>query len=75
MGIEVILAWLAANWELILIIFMLADKVVAATVTKKDDAVLAIIKKILYCFAPTKSIVVEAPKEEGPKDQRLDYKG
>jgi len=72
---EVILAWIIANWELILIIFMLADKVVAATVTKKDDAVLAIIKKIIFCFAPVKNTVVEEPKEEGPKDQRLDYKG
>jgi len=54
MGIELVVAFLLANWEWIIIFLLVADKVVAASPTKVDDIILTILKKILYVFVPNK---------------------
>lgn len=41
------LSWITINWQWIALGVMIADKIVAATPTKRDDLILTTIKDIL----------------------------
>jgi len=65
MGIEVITAFLLANWQYIIILILVIDKIVALTSTKIDDLIWTAIKKVLFVFVPSKN---EVKEEDKPKE-------
>ena len=65
MGIEVITAFLLANWQYIIILILVIDKIIALTSTKIDDLIWTAIKKVLFVFVPSKN---EVKEEDKPKE-------
>ena len=57
-----VLTWVIQNWELVLLILLVADKVVAITPTPYDDIILTAIKAALKPLLPGNK--TEEKKEE-----------
>ena len=49
------MSFLAENWDLILLVILIADKIVAATPTKYDDLILTAIKSVIHKTNPKES--------------------
>lgn len=61
--------WLSANWGVVILIILIADKVVTLTPTKYDDLILTAIKGALGRLFPGKNV---DPKP--PPSGRIDFK-
>jgi hypothetical protein len=54
--------WVAQNWDTVLLLILVADKIVAITPTPYDDLILTVIKGVLKPFSALLSNKIEEEK-------------